>query len=217
MEPVLDNLDLYWSGFLTSLGIVLWGVAGSLLLGTLLATFRISPVPVLQRFGAFYVAAVRNTPLTIVLFFMAFAVPPAFGITPDFYLTGTVGLVLYTAAFVCEAVRSGVNAVPAGQAEAARALGLGFRQNLTLVVLPQALRTVVPPVGNVVIAMIKNSAVVGAVGVSGDLFSTYRRLTSAFGYERLPVITGVAVGFLVMTFTAAAVLALAERRLEVAR
>lgn len=217
MQPVVDNLDLYLSGFLRSLGIVAWAVVGSLLLGTVLATFRVSPVPVLQRLGTVYVEVVRNTPLTIVLLVLGFGVPPAFGIPWSFYVSGTVGLVLYTAAFVCEAVRSGINAVSTGQAEAARAIGLGFRQSLTLVILPQALRTVVPPVGNVIIAMIKNSAVVGAVGVGGDLFSVYRRLTSAFGYERLPVIVGVAIGFLVMTLTAGAVLAVTERRLEVAR
>lgn len=217
MQPVLDNLDLYVSGFFRSLEIVLWAAAGSLLLGILLAAFRVSPVPVLQRLGAFYVAVIRNTPLTIVLFFFAFGVPAAFGVTWDFFVLGTIGLVVYTAAFVCESVRSGVNAVDAGQAEAARALGLTFRQNLSLVVLPQALRTVVPPTGSVIIAMIKNSAVVGAIGVSGDLFSAYRRMSSAFGFERLPSITGTAIGFLVMTLTAGAVLMVLERRLAVAR
>ncbi|WP_422631880.1 amino acid ABC transporter permease [Pseudokineococcus basanitobsidens] len=218
MEPVIDNLDLYVSGFLRSLGIALWGAVGALLLGTLLATFRVSPVPVLRRFGAAYVGTIRNTPLTIVLFFFAFAIPPAFGLPDaDYYVLGTAGLVVYTAAFVCESIRSGVNAVPSGQAEAARALGMGFRQNLTLVVLPQAMRTVVPPTGNVIIAMIKNSAVVGAIGVGGDLFSVYNRLTSAFGYPRLPIITGTAIGYLVMTITAGVVLVLLERRLAVAR
>ena len=89
---------------------------------------------------------------------------------------------LYSAAFVCEAVRSGINAVPTGQAEAARSLGLTFRQSLTTVVLPQALRTVVAPLGGVLISMCKNSAVVGAFGVGRDLFSVSATLTSAQGY-----------------------------------
>jgi len=174
-------------------------------------------VPVLRSLGTVYVELVRNTPLTVVLIVFGFGVPPAFGLAWSFYVSGTIGLAVYTAAFVCEAVRSGINSVATGQAEAARALGLGFGQTLTLVVLPQALRTVVPPVGNVLIAMIKNSAVVGAVGVGGDLFSAYRRMSSAFGYERLPSITGAAIGFLVMTLTAGALLAVTERRLAVAR
>lgn len=217
MQPVVDNLDLYVSGFFRSLGIAAWGAVGSLLLGTVLATCRVSPVPVLRSLGTVYVELVRNTPLTVVLIVFGFGVPPAFGLAWSFYVSGTIGLAVYTAAFVCEAVRSGINSVATGQAEAARALGLGFGQTLTLVVLPQALRTVVPPVGNVLIAMIKNSAVVGAVGVGGDLFSAYRRMSSAFGYERLPSITGAAIGFLVMTLTAGALLAVTERRLAVAR
>ncbi|WP_432546859.1 amino acid ABC transporter permease [Kineococcus sp. SYSU DK004] len=216
MQPVIDNIDLFWSGFLRSLGIAALGAVGSLLWGTVLAVFRISPIPVLRAFGAFYVTWLRNTPLAIVLFTMAFGIPTV-GINASYYVFGVTALVLYTSAFVCEAVRSGIATVPAGQAEAARAIGLTFRQIVGLVILPQALRAVVPPVGNVLIAMTKNSAVVGAFGVGGELFSVYARLTSAQGYPQLPVLTGVAIGFLIMTLSTAALLALAERRLEVAR
>ncbi|WP_432534535.1 amino acid ABC transporter permease [Kineococcus arenarius] len=216
MQPVIDNIDLYWSGFLRNLAIAAWGAVGSLVWGTVLAVFRVSPVPVLRGFGTFYVTWLRNTPLAFVLFTMAFGIPTV-GINASYYVFGVIGLVLYTSAFVCEAVRSGIATVPSGQAEAARAIGLTFRQTLGLIILPQALRAVVPPVGNVLIAMIKNSAVVGALGVGGDLFSTYLRLTSAQGYAQLPILTGVAIGFLVMTLSAAALLALAERRLAVAR
>jgi len=151
-----------------------------------------------------------------VLSFFAFGIP-TLGVNASYYVFGVAGLVVYTAAFVCEAERAGINAVAPGQAEAARAIGLGFTQTLTLVVLPQAVRSVVPPLGNVQIAMIKNSAVVGGFGVGGDLFAVTKRLTSAQGYPLLPVLTGMAIGYLVITLTAAAGLALAERRLAVAR
>jgi len=216
VSPVLDNIDLYWGGFLRSLGIALWGLVGSLVWGTVLAIFRVSPVPVLRGFGAFYVTWLRNTPLAIVLFTMAFGIP-TLGINFSFYWFGIAGLILYTSAFVCEAVRSGISTVPTGQAEAARSIGLTFSQSLGLVILPQAMRAVVPPVGNVLIAMIKNSAVVGAMGVGQDLFSVYNRMTSALGYANLPSITGMAIGFLIMTLTAAGLLALFERRTVIAR
>jgi len=216
VDPVLDNLDLFWSGFLRSLGIALWGAVGSLVLGTVVAVCRVCPVPVLRAFGTTYVTVVRNTPLAVVLSFFAFGIP-TLGVNASYYLFGVAGLVVYTAAFVCEAERAGINAVSPGQAEAARAIGLGFRQTLTLVVLPQAVRSVVPPLGNVQIAMIKNSAVVGGFGVGGDLFAVTKRLTSAQGYPLLPVLTGMAIGYLLMTLTAAAGLAVAERRLAVAR
>lgn len=216
MDPVIDNLDLFAAGLLRSLGLAAWAAVGSLVLGTLLAVFRVSPVPVLRAVGATYVTLLRNTPLVIVLFFFVFGVP-TLGVNASNYTLAVIGLVVYTASFVCEAVRSGIATVPSGQAEAARAIGLPFGLTLTQVILPQALRAVVPPVGNVLIAMIKNSAVAGAMGVGGDLFSVYARLVSAQGEARLPVITGMAIGYLILTLSAAALLAVAERRTAVAR
>jgi glutamate transport system permease protein len=216
VDAVTENLDLYWSGFLRSLGICLWAMVGSLLLGTLVATLRVSPVASLRAFGTAWVTVLRNCPLTVVLFFMAFGLPEI-GINQSFYVFGVAGLVLYTSAFVCEAVRAGIIAVPAGQTEAARAVGLTFTQNLGSVILPQALRTSVPPLGSVIIAMFKNSAVVGAFGVGRDLYSVGRNLTSAQGYEYIPVLTGVAVGYLVITLTAGALLGVLEQKVAIVR
>ncbi len=216
MDPVIDNLDLYWSGFLRSLSIIGWSLVGSLLLGTLIAAFRVSPVSSLRAFGSAWVTVVRNCPLTIVLFFMAFGLPEL-GVNASFYFFGVAGLIIYTSAFVCEAIRSGINSVSAGQAEAARAIGLPFTQTLTQVVLPQALRATVPPLGSVQIAMFKNSAVVGAFGVGGDLYSVGRNLTSAQGFSYIPVLTGVAIGYLVITLTAGALLAVIEQKVAIAR
>jgi glutamate transport system permease protein len=216
VEGVTQNLDLFWSGFLRSLGICLWGMVGSLLLGTLIAAFRVSPIPALRGFGSAYVTLIRNCPLTVVLFFFAFGFPEI-GINGDYYVFGVSGLIVYTSAFVCEALRSGINAVPAGQAEASRAIGLTFSQSLTQVVLPQAYRTSVPPLGSVIIAMFKNSAVVGAFGVGRDLYSVGKNLTSAQGYEALPVLTGVAVCYLAITIPAGLALAVIERKVAIVR
>lgn len=216
MDPVFDNLDLFWSGFLRSLGIIAWAAVGSLLLGTVLAAFRVSPVAPLRAFGTTYVHLVRNCPLTVVLFFFAFGLPEV-GINQSYYLFGVAALVVYTSAFVCEAVRSGVNSVSAGQAEAARAIGLTFTQSLSQVILPQALRSTIPPLGSVIIAMIKNSAVVGVFGVGRDLFSVYRDLTGAGGQQAFPVLVGVAACFLMMTIPAGLLLMYLEKRLAVAR
>ena len=216
MDAVTDNLDLFWSGFLRSLGICLWGMVGSLVLGTIIAAFRVSPIPSLRGFGTAWVTVIRNCPLTVVLFFIAFGLPEI-GINRDYYFFGVTGLILYTSAFVCEAVRSGINAVPAGQAEAARAIGLTFGQNLTQVILPQAFRTSVPPLGSVIIAMFKNSAVVGAFGVGRDLFSVGKGLTSAQGYDPVPILTGVAIAYLCITIPAGVILAGLERKVAIAR
>lgn len=150
------------------------------------------------------------------LFFCAFGLPEV-GINGQYFWFGVTGLVLYTSAFVCEAVRSGINSVSAGQAEAARAVGLNFGQSLSYVIMPQAVRSVVPPLGSVIIAMIKNSAIVGAFGVGGDLFAVGQQLSSAQGKAALPVLTGVALGYLVITIPGGLLLGWLERKVAIAR
>jgi glutamate transport system permease protein len=216
VEAVTGNLDLFASGYLVSLQLCLWALVGSLVLGTVIAACRVSPVPPLRVFGTAWVEVVRNCPLTVVLFFFAFGLPEI-GVNGSYWVFGITALVVYTSAFVCEALRSGINAVSAGQAEAARAIGLTFTQSLRTVVLPQAFRSSVPPLGSVLIAMFKNSAVVGAFGVGRDLFSVGNSLTSAQGFAALPVLTGVAVGYLLITLPAGALLAVVERKVAIAR
>jgi len=216
VDIILDNFGLYRDGFITTLQICLYAAVGSLMLGTVIATFRVSPLPPLRATGTAWVTVFRNCPLTIVLFFCAFGLPEL-GIKGAYFWFGITGLVLYTSAFVCEAVRSGINAVAPGQAEAARAVGLTFTQSLRDIVLPQALRSVVPPLGSVIIAMVKNSAIVGAFGVGGDLFSVQARLTSAQGLSLIPVLLGVALGYLVITIPAGVALGVIERRVAVVR
>jgi glutamate transport system permease protein len=216
VEAITDNLGFFWDGLLKTMQICLFAAIGSLVLGTIMAAFRVSPVPPLRWVGTAWVNTFRNCPLTVVLFFVAFGLPEI-GINGTYFWFGVAGLVLYTSAFVCEAVRSGINAVSAGQAEAARAIGMTFGQSLRMIVLPQALRTVVPPLGSVIIAMIKNSAIVGAFGVAGDLFNVGVNLTGAQGYAALPSFGGVAIGFLLITIPAGIFLGFLERRVAIAR
>lgn len=215
MDVLVDNFDLFAAGFLQSLEIIAWTLVGSLVLGTVLAMMRVSPIAPLQRFGSGYVTIVRNSPLTVMLFFTAFVLPQL-GLNAPFFWLGILGLTLYTAAFVCEAVRSGINAVPAGQAEAARSVGLTFGQTLGSVVMPQALRTVVPPLGSVIIAMQKNSAILGAFGVA-SLYSTGTRLTSAQGFDVSTIFVGVLIGYLIITLSTGIFLGWLERKVAIAR
>jgi glutamate transport system permease protein len=143
----------------------------ALVLGVVLAAMRVSPVPVLRGFGTAWVNVFRNTPLTLIIFFCYFGLYATLGLklsddidVNNFWL-GVVGLSVYTAAFVCEAFRSGINTVPPGQAEAARAVGLTFTQTLRIVVLPQAGRAVIAPLGSIFIALCKNSTIVGTIGL----------------------------------------------------
>jgi glutamate transport system permease protein len=165
------NRDVYVTGFLWILKLTLASSVCALVLGTLLAAMRVSPVPVLRGFGATWVNIFRNTPLTLIVFFCYFGLYSTLGFAAsdnldlnNFWL-GVIGLSVYTAAFVCEAIRSGINTVPAGQAEAARAIGMTFRQTLSLIVLPQATRAVIAPLGSIFIALTKNATIVGTIGV----------------------------------------------------
>lgn len=215
MGAVLDNLHLYLEGFRTTLALTLISGAAALLLGTLLAALRVSPVRPLRMTGATYVEMVRNTPLTLVFFFVVFVLP-RLGATLPFFVSALVALTVYTAAFVCEAVRSGINSVGIGQAEAARSIGLTFGQSLRLVILPQALRSVVPPLISVFIALTKNSSVAGVFFV-GELFNVGRRLATDRPDAVVMVLLGVAFFYLLITVPAGLLAARLERKVAFAR
>ena len=215
MDAVFDNLDAYWQGFVTTLQLSVVSSVLALLLGTVLAAMRVSPVPTLRAAGTTYVELVRNTPLTLVFFFVVFVLPQVDIILP-FFVFAVMALTVYHAAFFCEAVRSGINAVGVGQAEAARSIGLTFGQTLQLVVLPQAVRTVIPPLINVVIALIKNSSIAAAFAVA-ELTATGTRLANANGDAVIPILAGVAVCYLIMTLPAGWLAGRLERRVAVVR
>lgn len=215
MDAVLDNLPQYWEGFRTTLALTLLSGAIALVLGTILGAFRVSPVAPLRWFGAWYVETVRNTPLTLVFIFFVF-VAPQLGIQIPFFASAVAALSIYTASFVCEAVRSGVNSVSVGQAEAARAVGLTFNQSLSLIILPQALRTVVPPLINILIALTKNSSVAGGFFVV-ELFGVAKQLANANPTDVIAVLIGVAACYLAITIPAGILAGRVERKVAFAR
>jgi glutamate transport system permease protein len=191
VDAIIDNADQYWEGFTTTLSLAVVSGALALVLGTVLGAFRVSPIPPLRLAGAWYVEPVRNTPLTVVFFFTVFVMPQV-GIQVPFYSSAVVALSVYTAAFVCEAVRSGVNSVGVGQAEAARSIGLTFGQSLRHIILPQAFRTVIPPLINIFIALAKNTSVAGGFFVA-ELFNVGRRLSNSLSDQVPWVLLGVAM------------------------
>ncbi|HEY5744410.1 MAG TPA: ABC transporter permease subunit, partial [Terrimicrobiaceae bacterium] len=148
MKAVLDNLNLFWLGFVSTLELLAISGIGALILGAAVASLRVSPFGSFRVLAAIYTEILRNTPLTLVFFLCVFVLPKV-GVVLNFKLSAIIVLTVYTAPFVAEAVRSGINGVPVGQAEAARSIGLRFSQVLALVILPQALRMVVPPLINV--------------------------------------------------------------------
>jgi glutamate transport system permease protein len=218
MDPinaVIGNLPIYFQGF--GLTLALFAVSGlaALILGTVVAAMRISPVRALNGAAAVYTELLRNTPLTLVLFFCAIVLP-YLGSSLPYVVAACIGLTLYTSPFAAEALRSGINGVPIGQAEAARSLGMGFGQAVMLVIFPQAFRMVIPPLVNVLVALAKNTSVAGGFFVF-ELFSVGKQLANANGDNIIPVLLGVAFFYLVITIPLGIIASRLERKWAIAR
>lgn len=214
MKVLTDNFSTYWHGFVGTVELTLVSGVLALLLGVLMAGFRVSPIKALRAFGTTWVTILRNTPLTL-LFFIVVLGLPRFDIVLPFFTFSVIALGCYTSAFICEVLRSGINTVPLGQGEAARSLGMTFGQTLNLVVLPQASRSVVAPIGSVLIALAKNTAIAGSFSVV-ELLGTYRTVNE-LGYSIIWTFVWIAVGYLILTLSISAVFNLLERRLAVSR
>jgi glutamate transport system permease protein len=227
VNVVLDNLDLVVRAFAYTL--LLFVIAGvlSLILGTFLAALRVGPISVLRRAVAVYVMLIRNTPLLVVLIFFRIAGPKV-GLNFNFvdivvgdirfnnlFAACVAGLTVYTSTFVCEGLRAGINAVPLGQAEAARAIGLPFGGVMREVVIPQAFRAAIPPLASIQIALLKNTTLAGAFGV-GEAFYRMKGFTNEAPGERAEVFLLFALVFVVLVEIVSFVANRLERRARVA-
>ena len=209
MQAVLDDFDVYLKAFGYTFFLFLVAFVLSMILGTILVAMRVGPISVLRTAAATYVTVVRNTPLVIVFAFFSFTAPyldikfnwlqvhiGQFDFTA-FFGAAVVSLTLYTSTFVCEALRSGVNAVSLGQAEAARAIGLPFSGVMSQVVLPQAFRASVPPLASVQIALIKNTSVAAVFGIA-EATSQMRSFSNDFASQRTGIFIAFALGYIVI-------------------
>lgn len=214
-QVLADNLGLFVQGWLTTILLSVSAMAAALLIGAVMASMRVWGGPLLSGIAGFYVEFIRNTPLLIQLFFFAVVLAPAnLGITREPLIVALIGLAIYTGAFATEAIRSGLLAVPAGQTEAARSLGLSAVATLRLVILPQALRTVVPPLGNVASALVRNSAVASVIGTKELLYMGLLVNTRTFAFEAL---LGILIGYWMLTLPLSLGLGRLERRVAFAR
>lgn len=217
MEFVFSNFDLVLRAFWLTIQLLVLSGLASLVFGTLLGAMRVSPISVLRQFSAVYVTVVRNTPLLIVFVFI-FVAAPRLGwfINTPFLITGVIALSIYTSAFVCEAVRSGINSVDVGQAEASRAVGMTFGQSMQLVVLPQAFRAVVPPLASVFIALAKNTSVAAVFGLM-EATGRMRTFTNSQADDRWAIFIAFAIGYIIIVEVMSAGAYSLERRWKVAR
>ncbi|MGO4613478.1 amino acid ABC transporter permease [Nocardia sp. 2YAB30] len=214
-------LEAFW----VTIKLTVLSAIGALILGTIVAGLRVSPVPVARWVGTAYVTIFRNTPLTLIIVFMSLGLYTTMGwrlagegpdsVAQNNFRFAVIGLSIYTAAFVCESLRSGINTVPMGQSEAGRSLGFGFVQNLRLIVLPQAFRSVIAPLGSVLIALTKNSTIASAIGVAeaATLMAEMNETEAAV----LAIGAIFALGFVILTLPTGLFFGWLAKRYEVAR
>ncbi|MBF6181495.1 amino acid ABC transporter permease [Nocardia otitidiscaviarum] len=214
-------LDAFW----VTIKLTVFSGVLALVLGTIIAAMRVAPVPVARWVGTAYVTIFRNTPLTLIIVICSLGLYFQLGITlaaagpndlaENNFRWAVVGLGVYTAAFVCESLRSGINTVHMGQSEAGRSLGFTFSQNLRLIVLPQAFRSVIAPLGSVLIALTKNSTVAAAIGVGEAALL----MSEMIEVEAAPLAVGAifALGFVVLTLPTGLLFGWLAKRFEVAR
>ncbi len=210
MEAVFSDFGEYAKAFGLTCGLFAVAGLGSLIWGTFLAALRVGPVAVMRKAAAAYVGVFRNTPLLVVFIFVAVGLPKigysfsfierleigGYNIS-GYFFRACIALTLYTSAFVCEAVRSGINAVPLGQAEAARSIGLTFTLSMREVVLPQAMRAVVPPLTSVLVALLKNTSVAAAFGIA-EATAQMKALNNDHADQRIQIFLLFAVGYIVL-------------------
>lgn len=214
-----DVLGAFW----TTVQLTLLAAVGSLVWGTLLAAMRVGPAPLMRGFATVYVNTVRNIPLTVIILFTSLGLANTLGVTLGAkgvidtlnFRLAVLGLVAYTSAFVCEVIRSGINTVPVGQAEAARAIGLSFSQVLRLVVLPQAFRSSVGPLANVLIALTKNTTVAAAIGVAEA--ATLMKTMVEKEAQLIPIAAIFALGFVILTLPTGLILGWVSKKVAIKR
>ncbi|GAA3589869.1 amino acid ABC transporter permease [Klugiella xanthotipulae] len=208
MDTLLNNFDLFTEGFKNTLILFSFSAIIALVLGGVVGAFRVSPVTSMRAVGTFYVNTIRNTPLTLIMFFCAFGYPKLQLPEISYMNLAIIALSVYTATYVAETLRSGINTVPLGQAEAARAIGLPFGQTMTLIILPQAFRAVIPPMMSVFIALLKNTTV--AAGFSVMEAGAVKNYLSERGEPAIVGLLWVALVFILLV----GVLAFLQRKLE---
>lgn len=211
-----------WAAFWMTIKLTLLSAVGSLVWGTVLAAMRVGPIPLMRAFAAGYVNVVRNTPLTVLIVASSVVLADTLRVelskdinTNAFYLA-VLGFVAYTATYVCETLRAGINTVPPGQAEAARAIGLTFSQNLRIIVLPQAFRAMIAPLASVLIALTKNTTVAASIGV-GEAALLMSEMVENEGNALMSVFAIFALGFVVLTLPVGLLLGRLAKRLAVPR
>lgn len=210
---ILKSLPLLGQGAITTIIITLFSLVLGLLIGLFVGMGRISRNKVIRAISGIYVNFIRGTPLLVQIFILYFGLPSALNINLDPYVAGILALGVNSGAYVAEIVRAGIQSIDKGQMEAARSLGLTHSMAMRYVILPQAFRRILPPIGNELIVLLKDSSLVSTIALPELLFDA--RLIAARTFDYFSMYIGVALVYLLLTWTAAQIMSFIERRFAI--
>ena len=211
---LVEYFDTFSLAFRTTLIASLLAMLFSLIFGTLLAIFQVSNNKALNKIGNFYVECFKNIPLLVITMFFYIAIPLVLGVKMNGMVAGTIGLTIYSTAFIADVVRTGIQAVPGGQLEAGLATGLNYWETMVQIVLPQAFKIVIPPLGNQFITLVKNSSVLGFVAGADLMYAG--DLVSSETFNMMGTYMVISLFYLVITLPLNYVMAYVERKMETA-
>ncbi|MBH5318335.1 amino acid ABC transporter permease [Paenibacillus sp. GSMTC-2017] len=206
---LIEHKEQFFAGLTTTVQVSLLALLLSIIIGIIVAVMKISPIKIIKGIATVYTEIIQNTPLIIQIFFFYFGLG-AIGIQLDAFVSGVFGLAVYSGAYIAEAIRAGIQSVNHGQLEAGRASGLTYIQTMRYIILPQAIKVVIPPLGSQFLNLVMGSAILGSI--SGKDLMYYADIISSKTAVVFDVYIFVALFYLILTLPLSFFISYLERK-----
>ncbi|HEH8621706.1 TPA: ABC transporter permease subunit [Staphylococcus aureus] len=204
--------SFFLKGIKITILISLIGVALGSILGAFVALMKLSKIKIISWIASIYIEILRGTPMLVQVFIVFFGITAALGLDISALVCGTIALVINSSAYIAEIIRAGINAVDKGQMEAARSLGLNYRQTMKSVIMPQAIKNILPALGNEFVTLIKESSIVSTIGVGEIMFNA--QVVQAISFDPFTPLLVAAALYFVLTFVLTRIMNMIEGRLN---
>ncbi|MFW2626265.1 ABC transporter substrate-binding protein/permease, partial [Staphylococcus aureus] len=204
--------SFFLKGIKITILISLIGVALGSILGAFVALMKLSKIKIISWIASIYIEILRGTPMLVQVFIVFFGITAALGLDISALVCGTIALVINSSAYIAEIIRAGINAVDKGQMEAARSLGLNYRQTMKSVIMPQAIKNILPALGNEFVTLIKESSIVSTIGVGEIMFNA--QVVQGISFDPFTPLLVAAALYFVLTFVLTRIMNMIEGRLN---
>ncbi|HCW8450658.1 TPA: ABC transporter permease subunit [Staphylococcus aureus] len=204
--------SFFLKGIKITILISLIGVALGSILGAFVALMKLSKIKIISWIASIYIEILRGTPMLVQVFIVFFGITAALGLDISALVCGTIALVINSSAYIAEIIRAGINAVDKGQMEAARSLGLNYRQTMKSVIMPQAIKNILPALGNEFVTLIKESSIVSTIGVGEIMFNA--QVVQGISFDPFTPLLVAAALYFVLTFVLTRIINMIEGRLN---